>query len=49
MLTPAQILRNWRQQQQPSNQGDIDSSVTKKLGESIMRGAWGVYGFISAP
>jgi hypothetical protein len=37
MLTPAEILRNWRQQQ-PSNQGDIDSSATRKLGESI---TWG--------
>jgi hypothetical protein len=27
MLSPAQLLRNWREQR-PSNQGDLDSSVT---------------------
>jgi hypothetical protein len=32
MFVPAQTLRNWREQR-PSNQGDLDSSVTGRLGE----------------
>jgi hypothetical protein len=31
MLAPTKLLRNW-QEEQPSYQGDIDSSVTRKVG-----------------
>jgi hypothetical protein len=31
MLAPAELLRNWRDQR-PSNQGELDSSVTMKDG-----------------
>jgi hypothetical protein len=37
MFAPAQLLRNWGEQL-PSNQGDLDSSVMGRLGESI---TWG--------
>jgi hypothetical protein len=31
MFVPAQLLHNWREQR-PSNQGDLDSSVTEEVG-----------------
>jgi hypothetical protein len=37
MFAPAQLLRNWREQR-PSNKGDLDSSVTGRMGESLTRG-----------
>jgi hypothetical protein len=38
MFAPAQLLRNWHEQQ-PSNKADLDSTVMGSLGESI---TWGV-------
>jgi hypothetical protein len=32
MLSPTGLLRNW-QEEQPSYQGDIDSSITRKVGQ----------------
>jgi hypothetical protein len=37
MYAPSQLLCNWHEQQ-PNNQGDLDSSVMGEVGESI---AWG--------
>jgi hypothetical protein len=38
MLVLEQLLRNWREQR-PSNQGDLDSSVTGKVGRVHYMGA----------
>jgi hypothetical protein len=37
MFTPAQHLRRWRKQR-PSNQGDLDSSVTWEVGRVYYTG-----------
>jgi hypothetical protein len=37
MFTPAQLLRNWREQR-PSNKCDLDSSVTGKAGKICYTG-----------
>jgi hypothetical protein len=37
MFAPAQLLRNWREQR-PSNQGDLDSSVTGETGTAFYTG-----------
>jgi hypothetical protein len=36
IFEPAQLLSNW-DEQRPSNKGDVDASVTMRLGESITR------------
>jgi hypothetical protein len=37
MFTPAQLLHKWHEQR-PSNESDLDSSATGRLGECIKRG-----------
>jgi hypothetical protein len=37
VFTPAQVLHNWREQR-PSNQGDLDSSVTGAVWRVLDRG-----------
>jgi hypothetical protein len=39
IIAPAQLLRNWREQR-PSNQSDLDSSVTEEVGRVYYTGIW---------
>jgi hypothetical protein len=48
MFAPAQLLRNWRKQR-PSNQCELESSVTREVGRVCFTGAYFALDFIFVP